>query len=563
MRTTPTPVRATRPRRTASSRWPRPTTSSATPRSASSTTRCAPCSPEQAPGGGFGGFPGGFGGQTSGGSGGFDVSDLFGDLFNQGGGRSTGFGNRSRAPRPAKGADVETETSLDFQSAVDGTTISMRLRSDAPCPTCSGTGGKPGTRPHVCGTCDGAGMVVNSVGGGFSMNETCPECHGRQLVYDEPCPTCHGSGRGFSDRTVSARIPAGVKDGQRIRLKGKGAAGENGGPHGDLLVTVHVKPHQLFGRKADNLTLEVPVTFDEAALGAEIKVPTLDGAPVTLRIPPGTPNGRVLRVRGRGAPRKDGSKGDLLVTVVVQVPDTLDDAARAAVTAYREARSRQRSASRPVPGGRVMAGRVARVAAAGFPGPTVPVYVISVAAELTGLHPQTLRQYDRVGLVSPGRTGGGGRRYSLRDIELLREVAELTARGSASKAYAGSSSSSTRSPPCAPATPSCVARWPSCTRRWRRPSPRSRPAGPTSPPSARTGRSPRSTRSADRRELASSAVLRRLSDPRLPPAVSVSDGPSAGEAVLRCCWRSTGSSSTSTAGGTCCPSRSSPVSSAG
>ena len=181
-------------------------------------------------------------------------------------------------------------------------------------------------------------MVVNSVGGGFSMNETCPECHGRQLVYDDPCPTCHGSGRGFSDRTVSARIPAGVKDGQRIRLKGKGAAGENGGPHGDLLVTVHVKPHALFGRKADNLTLEVPVTFDEAALGAEIKVPTLDGAPVTLRIPPGTPNGRVLRVRGRGAPRKDGSKGDLLVTVVVQVPDTLDDAARAAVTAYREAR---------------------------------------------------------------------------------------------------------------------------------------------------------------------------------------------------------------------------------
>ena len=194
-------------------------------------------------GGGFGGFPGGFGGQTSGGSGGFDVSDLFGDLFNQGGGRSTGFGNRSRAPRPAKGADVETETSLDFRSAVDGTTISMRLRSDAPCPTCSGTGGKPGTRPHICGTCDGAGMVVNSVGGGFSMNETCPECHGRQLVYDEPCPTCHGSGRGFSDRTVSARIPAGVKDGQRIRLKGKGAAGENGGPNGDLLVTVHVKPH--------------------------------------------------------------------------------------------------------------------------------------------------------------------------------------------------------------------------------------------------------------------------------------------------------------------------------
>jgi molecular chaperone DnaJ len=215
----------------------------------------------------------------------------------------------------------------------------MRLSSDAPCPTCSGTGGKPGTRPHVCGTCDGAGVVISSVGGGFSMNETCPECHGRQLVYDEACPTCHGSGRGLSSRTVSARIPAGVKEGQRIRLKGKGAAGENGGPNGDLFVTVHVSGHRLFGRKGDNLTLDVPVTFDEAALGAEIAVPTLGGAPVTLRIPAGTPNGRVLRVRGRGASRKDGSKGDLLVTVDVQVPETLDEPARAAVQAYRDART--------------------------------------------------------------------------------------------------------------------------------------------------------------------------------------------------------------------------------
>ncbi len=173
------------------------------------------------------------------------------------------------------------------------------------------------------------------------MNETCPECHGRQLVYDESCPTCHGSGRGLSSRTISARIPAGVRDGQRIRLKGKGAAGENGGPAGDLLVVVHVAPHPLFGRKGDNLTLEAPVTFDEAALGAEIKVPTIDGAPVTLRIPAGTPNGRVLRVRGRGATKQDGSKGDLLVTVAVQVPAELDEASRAAVAAYREARAAQ------------------------------------------------------------------------------------------------------------------------------------------------------------------------------------------------------------------------------
>jgi molecular chaperone DnaJ len=291
-------------------------------------------------GGGFpGGFPGGFGGgRTTTGDmgGGFDISDLLGGLFGGGGGFGGGTG-RTRTTRPQRGADVETEVTLPFTDAVDGTTVSLRLQSDAPCPTCSGTGGKPGTRPHVCPTCDGAGMVVSTVGGAFSMNETCPTCHGRQLVYDEPCPTCHGSGRGLSSRTVSARIPAGVKDGQKIRLRGKGAAGEHGGPAGDLLVTVHVTPHRLFGRKGDNLTLTVPVSFDEAALGAEVKVPTLNGSPVTLRIAPGTPNGRVLRVRGRGATRKDGSRGDLLVTVEVQVPPTLDDAARAAVTAYREA----------------------------------------------------------------------------------------------------------------------------------------------------------------------------------------------------------------------------------
>ncbi len=283
--------------------------------------------------GGFGGgFPGGFGQGGSGtATGGFDISDLFGDFFN----RSAG----TRTARPARGADVETETTLAFADAIEGTTISLRLSSDAPCPTCSGTGGKPGTRPHVCTTCEGAGVVVSSVGGGFSMNETCPECHGRQLVYDEACPTCHGSGRGLSSRTISARIPAGVRDGQRIRLKGKGAAGENGGPAGDLLVSVHVRPHRIFGRKGDSLTLEAPVSFDEAVLGAEIKVPTLGGPPVTLRIPAGTPNGRVFRVRGRGAPRKDGSKGDLLVSVDVQVPDTLDDHTREAVTAYRDARS--------------------------------------------------------------------------------------------------------------------------------------------------------------------------------------------------------------------------------
>ncbi len=291
-----------------------------------------------------GGFPGGFSGgsgfpggyrttYSTGGDGGFDISDLLGGLFGGGAGR----GGRSQTRRAARGADLDAEVTISFTEAVEGTTISLRLSSEAACETCHGTGGKPGTTPHVCPTCDGSGMVVGSVGGAFSMNETCPTCHGRQLIYSEPCPTCRGSGRGRTSRTITARIPAGVKDGQRIRLKGKGAPGDNGGPAGDLMVTVHVGSHSVFGRRGDHLTLAVPVDFDEAVLGAEIKVPTLDGGPVTLRIPAGTPNGRVFRVRGRGAKRKDGSKGDLLVTVEVVVPAGLSEEARAAVEAYREA----------------------------------------------------------------------------------------------------------------------------------------------------------------------------------------------------------------------------------
>jgi molecular chaperone DnaJ len=298
-------------------------------------------------GGGFGG--GGFGGGGFGGGGqaGFDINDLlrdragaggsgaFGDMFGDlfGGGRT-----RTQA-RPRRGGDVETTATIGFTDALDGVTISLRLSSDAPCPTCSGTGGKPGTKPHICPQCEGAGFVVASVGGAFSMNETCPACGGRQLVYDEACPTCHGSGRGTSARTIQARIPAGVKDGQKIRLKGKGGAGEAGGPAGDLFVTVKVSPHRIFGRKGDNLTLEVPVSFDEAALGAEVKIPTIGGAPVTLRLPPGTPNGRTFRVRGKGARRADGTTGDLLATVEVHVPAVLDQAAREAVEAYRAATS--------------------------------------------------------------------------------------------------------------------------------------------------------------------------------------------------------------------------------
>lgn len=282
----------------------------------------------------------GRGGFSGGGSGGFDLNDLlrqsgglgdvFGDMF--GGGRT-----RQQARRPQKGADAETTATIAFTDALAGVTISLRLSSDAACTTCSGTGGKPGTKPHICLECDGAGFVVSDVGGSFALNETCPACGGRQLLYDEPCPTCRGTGRGSSSRTIQARIPAGVKDAQRIRLRGKGSPGNNGGPAGDLFILVKVTPHRIFNRKGDNLTLEVPVGFDEAALGAEVKIPTLSGAPVTLKIPAGTPNGRTFRVRGKGAPKPDGSYGDLLATVQVHVPGALDGQAREAVEAYRAA----------------------------------------------------------------------------------------------------------------------------------------------------------------------------------------------------------------------------------
>ncbi|MFC5727324.1 MULTISPECIES: molecular chaperone DnaJ [Nocardioides] len=289
-----------------------------------------------------GGFPAGgsgFGGggvniddllrDRAGGGGGF--GDLFGDLF------GGGFGATRRPPRAARGADLETTATIGFVEALEGVTVSLRIAADGACATCHGTGGKPGTKPHMCTTCEGSGFVTASVGGAFSMNETCPSCGGRQLLYDEPCPACHGSGRGKSARTIQARIPAGVKDGQRIRLRGKGAPGENGGAPGDLYVTVKVGKHRVFGRKDDHLTVDVPVSFAELTLGAEVKVPILDGAPVTLRIPPGTPNGRTFRVRGKGARKADGSRGDLLATVEVQVPATLTAEAKQALEDYAAA----------------------------------------------------------------------------------------------------------------------------------------------------------------------------------------------------------------------------------
>ncbi|MGW0482561.1 molecular chaperone DnaJ [Nonomuraea sp. NPDC003214] len=281
----------------------------------------------------FGDLFGGTTGQQQPGQGaGERFSDLFGGLFNRGGAgtRSTG------ATRPRRGQDIESEVTLSFTEAVEGTTVSLRLTSSAACTGCSGTGAKAGTTPRVCPTCEGTGAASRNLGN-FAFSEPCRDCKGRGLLVDDPCPVCDGSGRAKSTRTIQARIPAGVADGQRVKLKGKGAPGENGGPAGDLYIQTHVKPHAVFGRSGDNLTITVPVTFTEAALGAEIKVPILKGMPVTLRIPPGTPNGRTFRVRGRGAARKDGTKGDLLASVEVVVPKTLDDKSRELLTEFNTA----------------------------------------------------------------------------------------------------------------------------------------------------------------------------------------------------------------------------------
>jgi molecular chaperone DnaJ len=296
-------------------------------------------------------FGGGFrapgGGGAQGGFGGFDLGDLFGA---SGTGTNTGTGGRlgdllggvfgaqrpTSQTRPRRGADVETETSLTFGDAIDGVTVALRLAGEGPCQTCHGTGAKAGTVPRVCPTCEGTGQASKNLGS-FAFSEPCRTCRGRGLVVDDPCTVCSGSGRAMSTRTIQARIPAGVADGQRIKLKGKGAPGERGGPAGDLYVRVHVTPHPVFGRSAHNLTVTVPVTFPEAALGAEVKVPSHRGAPVSVRIPPGTPNGRTFRVRGKGVRRSDGTTGDLLVTVQVQVPQQMSGPARQALESFREA----------------------------------------------------------------------------------------------------------------------------------------------------------------------------------------------------------------------------------
>jgi len=265
--------------------------------------------------------------------GGAGFSDLFGSIFSGGAnGRPT-----ARRPGQARGRDVEAEVTLDFSDSVRGVAMPITLRAPGVCDTCHGNGLKPGAVPHKCPVCQGSGLVTNNQGA-FSLSEPCRNCQGVGTIIDEKdrCPECHGTGGVTKSRTLTVRIPAGVYDGQRIRLAGRGEPGERGGPAGDLWLVIHVREDQLFGRDENDLTLAVPITFSEAVNGVDLKVPTLDGS-VTLRVPPGTPSGRTLRVRGKGVAPRDKTVGDLMVTVYISVPKDLSAEARRALDDFAAA----------------------------------------------------------------------------------------------------------------------------------------------------------------------------------------------------------------------------------
>jgi len=289
-----------------------------------------------------GGFPGAAGGAGGAGGSAFNVrtenlGDIFGDILGRFGGGAPGGGGpraRSTASTGQRGDDVEAELHLSFLDALNGVTTAVNVTSEAPCSTCHGSGAAPGTTPIVCSRCGGRGVTSENQGL-FSFSRACPQCGGRGMVVESPCPTCRGGGTENRPRQVKVRIPAGVDEGQRIRVKSRGGPGRNTAPPGDLWVTVRVAPHDMFGRKGRNLTLTVPVTFAEAALGAEVTIPTLDGS-VVLRVPAGTRSGRTFRVKGRGVANEKGA-GDLLITVEVAVPTKLSPAQREAIEALATA----------------------------------------------------------------------------------------------------------------------------------------------------------------------------------------------------------------------------------
>ncbi len=253
-----------------------------------------------------------------------DIGDLLGGLFNRGGRGQPG------AARGQRGNDIEVDLTLEFDDAVNGLETTITLTSEATCSGCDGMGSAPGTAPSKCESCDGRG-VHDENQGLFSFSRPCQICGGRGSVITSPCTNCRGSGVEVRPREVKVRIPAGVKTGQKVRLKQRGGPGHGGGAPGDLFVHVTVEPHEMFGRSGRDLTLEVPITFAEATLGAKVKVPTLNGEAVKIRIPPGTVSGKTFRLKGKGG------AGDLLVTVAVAVPQELSKEQRQAVEAFAKA----------------------------------------------------------------------------------------------------------------------------------------------------------------------------------------------------------------------------------
>jgi molecular chaperone DnaJ len=272
------------------------------------------------PGGGFGGF-GNFD---------FDASSMGDILSNLFGGAGPGAGTRGgragrQRARPERGADLEAQVSITFDQAVSGAQVPLQVPMQATCDTCHGTGAKPGTTPTVCPRCEGRGVETQGQGA-FSISTTCSQCGGSGTIIQDPCPTCHGSGAVRTIKRLRVNIPAGVRDGSRIRIAGKGEPGRRGGPPGDLYLITHVTPSRVFKRKGDNFEIEVPLTIPEALRGAEVQVPTLNGSK-TLRVAPGTAHGTVQRLRGEGPPKlNSGSppqRGDLHYRFVIDVPKEL------------------------------------------------------------------------------------------------------------------------------------------------------------------------------------------------------------------------------------------------
>ena len=270
------------------------------------------------PGGGFGGF-GNFD---------FDASSMGDILSNLFGGRGT----RQR-PRAERGADLEAHVSLSFDQAISGAQVPLQVPMHATCPTCHGTGAKPGTSPIVCPRCEGRGIETQGQGM-FSISQPCSRCGGSGTVIEDPCPTCQGSGAVRTVKRLRVNVPAGVREGSRIRLAGKGEPGRRGGPPGDLYLITHVASSPVFKRKGNNLEVEVPLTIPEALRGAEVQVPTLEGTK-TLRVRPGTTHGTVQRLRGAGPPKLAGGsssdRGDLHYRFVIDVPRELNEEQSAAV----------------------------------------------------------------------------------------------------------------------------------------------------------------------------------------------------------------------------------------